>query len=688
MKKTHVFFILAPLANSIGLKIREWTRISLKKIIFEAYKRTKTNMDRNTLIGIVLIIGILFTFQIMNQPSEEELNERRIQQEQAFLADSIAKVEKMALVNSQPDVAEIDSTLTSEERDSIAAVKLAENNSVLTQKYNVFAPAAQGSDDYFTIENEDLILTIASKGGKIVKTELKKYQNYTSYMVAKDSLKDIPAKDLPILQPLQLFDEDSSDMYFNFEMKSSKDIKTNELFFVPIKKETDKIVLRAQTSQEGSFIEMNYSLTENYNVEYSIDFVGLEGIVDGDEMKFNWEMKSLITEKEAEGQSRMSSVFYKPSDDGRTYLSEMTEDSEELESKTDWVAFKHCYFSSVVISKEGFEKGGSVFSRPLKTGTYSDEYKAELNVGTEIDNRTSIPLTFFFGPNDYDILASHENEMEDIIDLGWGIFRWTAKWLIKPIFNFLNNFGLAMGLIILLVTLAVRLIILPLTYKNYKSSAKMKVLKPEITKINEKFKDGDMAEKQRETMALYRKSGVNPMAGCLPIFIQMPILLAVFKFFPSNIDLRQRSFLWAEDLSTYESIYDLGFNIPAYGDHVSLFTLLMCISTIFYTKMNSSQMSMPSQPGMPNMKVIMYLMPLMMLFFLNSFSAGLTYYYLCGNLVTMGLMLLVKKYMIDENKIRATIELNKTKPKKQSAFQKRMEEAMKQQQAVQKSKKK
>ncbi len=651
-------------------------------------REQKQVMDRNTLIGIVLIIGILFTFQILNQPSEEELQQRREQQEQAMLADSIAQLEKQEKLATQSNEVAIDSTLTQEQRDSIFSAQQSELNNKLTQSYSVFASSAQGKKEYFVIENDDLKITISSKGGEIVKTELKKYQSYKNYMRAKDSLKDTPSKELPILEPLQLFDEDSSSMFFTFEMNGSKDIQTKELYFVPVKTEKDNIILRAQTTQAGSFIEMNYSLTENYNVEYSLDFVGLEGVVEGDDMTFNWEMKSLITEKEAEGQSRMSSVFYKPSDDGRTYLSEMTEDSEELESKTDWVAFKQCYFSSVVISKEGFEKGGSVYSRPIKNGTYSDEYRAELNVATEIDNRTSVPMTFFFGPNDYDILASHNNEMEDIIDLGWGIFRWTAKWLIKPIFNFLNNFGLAMGLIILLVTLAVRIIILPLTYKNYKSSAKMKVLKPEITQINEKYKDGDMAEKQRETMALYRKSGVNPMAGCLPIFIQMPILLAVFKFFPSNIDLRQRSFLWAEDLSTYESVYDLGFSIPAYGDHVSLFTLLMCISTIFYTRMNSSQMSMPSQPGMPNMKVIMYLMPLMMLFFLNSFSAGLTYYYLCGNLVTMGLMLLVKKYMIDEEKIRATIELNKTKPKKQSAFQKRMEEAMKQQQAAQKAKKK
>ena len=507
-------------------------------------------------------------------------------------------------------------------------------------------------------------------------------------MKAKDSLKDTPAKDLPILEPIQLFDRDSSDMYFNIELRDGRDFKTSDLYFVPVKQENDELILRAKTAEEGKFIEMNYFLKENYNVDFSLDFVGLEENVKGEEMFLNWEMTSLLTEKEAEGQSRMSSVFYKPKEDGRTYLNEFSEDQADLETPTEWVAFKHCYFSSIVMSKEGFKKGGDVFSKPIKKGNYADQYKAKINVSTNIDNRTSIPMTFFFGPNDYDVLASHNNELEDIIDLGWGIFRWTAKWLIKPIFNFLNGFNLAMGLIILLVTIIVRLLILPLTYKNYKSSAKMKVLKPEIAEINEKYKDKDPAEKQRATMALYRKTGVNPMAGCLPIFIQMPILLAVFRFFPSSIDLRQRSFLWAEDLSTYESVMNLPFEIPFYGDHVSLFTLLLCISTIFYTRMNSNQMSMPSQSGMPNMKIIMYMMPLMMLFFLNNYAAGLTFYYFCGNLITMGLMLLVKNYFIDEKKIRATIEDNKKKPKKQSAFQKRLEEAMKQQQAAQKAKKK
>ena len=639
-------------------------------------------MDKNTIIGIVLILGILFTFNFLNKETAEQQLAR--EQVEAKYNDSIQELKNVEQLAENVEEVEVITVSDSASPNFGMIDSLAQSK--LTKQFGIFASASQGAANYYTIENDLLKLTLSSKGGKVMKAELKKYQSYPNYMIARDSLKDIAAKDLPILEPLQLFDEDSSTMFFDIAMNSSKNLKTSDLYFTPIKTESNNIVLRAKTSEEGKYIEMSYKLEDNYDVDFNLTFAGLEDEVEG-KIDLNWEMKSLITEKEAEGQSRMSSVFYKPSDDGRTYLSELTEAEEELESKTDWVAFKHCYFSSMVMSENGFEKGGNVYSNPIKTAKYSDEYKAVINVSTEIDDKTKVPLKFFFGPNEYEVLKAHDNESEDIIDLGWGVFRWTAKWLIMPIFNFLNGLGIAMGIIILLVTIAVRLIILPLTYKNYKSSAKMKVLKPEIEEINAKFKDGDAAKKQQATMALYRQTGVNPMAGCLPLFIQMPILLAVFRFFPSSLELRQRSFLWAEDLSTYESVMDLGFNIPFYGDHVSLFTLLLCISTIFYTRMNSSQMSMPSNPGMPNMKIIMYMMPLMMLFFLNNYAAGLTFYYFCGNLITMGLMIFVKKYLISEDKIRATIDSNKLKPKKQSAFQQRMQEAMKQQQAQKKGKK-
>ena len=300
-----------------------------------------------------------------------------------------------------------------------------------------------------------------------------------------------------------------------------------------------------------------------------------------------------------------------------------------------------------------------------------------------ITANTSIPLSFYFGPNDYELLKSRGAEQEDIINLGWGIFGYVNKIMIIPIFNVIKKMGLSIGLLIILLTLIIRLIVLPLTYKNYKSSAKMRVLKPEIEKINEKYKDGkkDAMKKQQETMALYKSTGVNPMAGCLPMIIQMPILFAAFRFFPASLDLRQKSFLWAEDLSAYDSIYAWsGFEIPFYGNHISLLTILMCISTLFYTRMNNNSMAQPSQPGMPNMKVMMYIFPFMMLFFFNNFASGLSLYYLAGNLISMGLMFTIKKYMVDEDKIRLQLDSNKLKPKKKSKFQQRLEDAAKQRQ--------
>ncbi len=281
--------------------------------------------------------------------------------------------------------------------------------------------------------------------------------------------------------------------------------------------------------------------------------------------------------------------------------------------------------------------------------------------------------------------------MEDIINLGWGIFGWVNIWFIQPVFDLLRSSGFAYGLIILLVTLAVKIVITPLTYKNYKSSAKMKVLKPEIERINEKYPGTDqMLKRQQETQALYRSTGVNPLAGCLPMLIQMPILLAIFRFFPSSIHLRHESFLWADDLSSYDAIASWAGEIPVlsyiYGNHVSLFTLLMAASTLWYTVINSANMATPQQPGMPNMKVIMYIFPFLMIFFFNSFSAGLSYYYLCGNLFNIAIMWGIKKFFIDEDKILATIEENKKKPVKKNKFMQRMEEVQKQQLAAKKKK--
>ncbi len=659
-------------------------------------------MDRNMFIGIALMVGILITFNVLNQPSAEEVaqmeQERMIQDSIAqakLVVDSIATKE-IAQVQAEDKLASVPDSLLvgldSTAKDSVANVYQAQ---VLAKakadKLDVFSPSGVGSNTFYTIENDKLRLKISSKSGRVASVYLKEYQSYDDYMVAKKQAGD--KGDVNIIKPLQLFDADSSSQYVGFSLSNGKKIQTNDLYFTPTSVSKDKIVLTAKTTDPSKYIEYTYKIKpDSYNVDYNLALVGLQDVVKGEDLTLNWGLKSLATEKLALGkstnQSRMSSVFYKPKGLGREYLSEMMPDARTLENKTEWVAFKHCYFSSIIMQEEGFLKNSFVGSRPIMGNKYSDIYVANLDISRTINSRTDIPLSYYFGPNDYDILAAQEKELEDIIDYGWGVFRVVNKFLIRPIFNFFNGFGLGLGIIILLVTICVRLIVLPLTYKNYKSSAKMKVLKPEIAEINEKYKGGDAMKKQQETMALYRKTGVNPMAGCLPMFIQMPILIAVFRFFPASLELRQESFLWAEDLSSYESIVDLPFTIPAYGSHVSLFTLLLCISTIFYTRMNSSQMSMPTQQGAPNMKMIMYLMPVMMLFFLNSYASGLTFYYFCGNLLTMGLMLLVKKYMIDENKLRAQIEENKKKPKQKSKFQQRMDQMVKQQQAKQQARKK
>jgi YidC/Oxa1 family membrane protein insertase len=649
-------------------------------------------MDKNTFIGIALIAGILITFSVLNQPSKEELAKVRQQQ---IEMDSLASINNNPVIDSvlkeadkaKKELAELPASILenvdSTRKDSVVQAYLVSKKAgELQKKFDIFSPAASGDNTSYTLQNDKLIVTIDSKGGRITSARLKDFQSYDNYMLAKEA-NGGKSKGAKIIEPLQLFDGDSSYQYFELPMTSSKKIKTDELFFEPVSITENKLVLRAKTNSSDKYIDFTYGLKDGkYDVVYNVSLVGLQDDVDGNNLGFNWEMKSLSTEKLVDNEQLSSNIFFKHKGGDYDYLGERRDDNIDTEDAISWVAFKHNYFSSMIISDEGFAKGSSLFSGPiLNSNKYANYYKADLDISRIINPNTSVNLSFYFGPNDYDILASYDNGMEDVINLGWGIFRWTNKWMIMPIFNFLYGFGWSMGLIILLVTIIVRLIILPLTYKNYKSSAKMKVLKPEIAEITEKYKDGDAVKKQQETMALYRKTGVNPMAGCLPMFIQMPILIAVFRFFPSTIELRQKAFLWAEDLSSYESIYQLPFEIPAYGSHVSLFTLLLCISTIFYTRMNSNQMSMPSQPGMPNMKVIMYLMPIMMLFFLNSYAAGLTFYYFCGNLLTMGLMLLVKKYMIDEDKIRAKIDENKKKPKTKSNFQKKMDDLMKQQQA-------
>lgn len=640
-------------------------------------------MDKNSIIGLILIAGILIGFGLFNNdPVEEQTN---------TTTESVVAKDPTKLVTAEntdsTNIVQIDTTAIASDSVQIAidSQNQIKESALLEAKFGIFFPSASGDEDEYVLENDNIIVKISNKGARITEVKLKGYEAYENYV--NDETDEIT--------PLQLFDKDSSQQSLTIvPTNSNAALHSEDLFFsteapklVTVENEgsAKSIVFRLNTNDAGKYIDFIYSLKPNsYEVDYNINIVGLENDIEGD-LALAWNYKGLSTEKLVTQERNICGVYYKYQNDDRDYLSETGDDKESLEAKTQWIAFKHQYFSSILSSTEGFDHNNSNLEIKILGGEkYTKHYIANLNLSKAITPNTNIPMQFYFGPNDYEILSARENDQDDIINLGWGIFGWVNKIMIIPIFNVLNSIGLQIGLLIILLTLIIRLIILPLTYKNYKSSAKMRVLKPEIEKINEKFKDSkDSMKKQQETMALYRKTGVNPMAGCVPLLIQMPILFAAFRFFPASLDLRQKAFLWAEDLSAYDAILTWEAQIPflssIYGNHMSLFTILMCISTLFYTMMNNNSMAQPTQPGMPNMKVMMYIFPFMMLFFFNKFASGLSLYYLAGNLISMGLMFAIKKYMVDEDKIRLQLEENKKKPKKKSKFQQRLEEAAKQQ---------
>lgn len=648
-------------------------------------------MDKNTIVGLLLIGAILLTFSIFNE--SEEVPENKENQEHVaelvdslYTPDTLLPVEEVASANLLNDSLFMESVPANIKNDSVSlslfidsaeqAVadenkkKVANAKAILeSEKYGAFANAKEGKKKYITLENNKVIIRLSNKGGRIVDVRLKEYESWQDYHDTPDAV-----------EPMKMFEEETSIQSLRL-IHNENPIQTKDLFFetnasenVVVDTETKEVVFRLKTDQEGKYLEFKYTLApDKYDVDYSVSFVNLDDIIRKGDVDLQWGYQGMSTEKLASDERMTSTIMYRYFNEKRDYMSETSDDEVELEGQANWVAFKHKFFSSVLISEDGF-KEGKLTKKMLTDDRYNVSYAADISMPA-LDQAN---FKFFFGPNEQEVLASYENEMEGIINLGWGIFRWVNQIMIQPIFNMLKGTGMGLGIVILLVTLFVKIIITPLTYKNYLSSAKMRVLKPEVDKINEKYKDKpDPMKKQQETMALYKSTGVNPMAGCIPMLIQMPILLAVFRFFPSSIYLRHESFLWADDLSSYDSIWDFGFDIPIYGDHMSLFALLMAASTLVYTLMNSSQMT--TQPGMPNMKIIMYFFPVMMLFFFNKYSAGLSYYYLCGNLMNIGIMWGIKKYMIDEDKIKFQLAENKKKPKKQSAFQKRMEDMAKKQ---------
>lgn len=621
-------------------------------------------MDRNSIIGFLLIGLILIGYSIYFSPSEAEIAQQKAQR------DSIALVEelqaKAAAESAQKNGIEEEATEASV--DVTSSLSDSAKAEVYKDKYGIFAPAAEAIDKHYTIENDFVKLTITAKGGRPAQVQLKNYQT-------SDSL------------PLLLFDEKTSSFDVNF-YSDNRFIHSNELYFEGSKdsvvasgEKAESLRFKLKTNDPKKFIEYVYTIAPNsYLVDFKVNYVGLPEIVQANAgaVSLAWSIQAPLKEKSRKNEIAASTIYFKYNDEKVDYLSPTSYEKVDLDANIEWISFKQQYFSAALLAENGFKKANSDYeAKELTNERYTKEMSTNLTI--DLDEKGSAAMQFYFGPNHYQTLKTIGHDFEDQIDLGWTVFSWVNKILVIPVFNFLDDYNLNYGLIILLLTIFIKVLLFPITYKNYLSSARMKVLKPEMDELNERYKDEDPIKKQQAVMTLYKQAGVNPLAGCIPMLLQLPILYAMFRFFPASIELRQESFLWAKDLSTYDSILDLGFEIPFYGDHVSLFTILMAVSTFLYSKYNM-QATMQSGPQAQQMKIIMYFMPVMLLGVFNGSSAGLSFYYFAANMISVLQQWIIKKFFINEDAIHRQIQENKKKPaaQKKSGFQKRLEEMAKQ----------
>ncbi|MBN2214216.1 MAG: membrane protein insertase YidC [Bacteroidales bacterium] len=611
-------------------------------------------MDRNSIIGIIIIVGILVIYSIINKPTEEE-KERRQHTIDSLNALRQEQVEKERELERQQDSV----------RNIPISIDETVSKQLLIQELGDFARAATGVNEFYTIENDLLKLTISTKGGRPYSVMLKDYKTSDS-------------------QPLILFSGDSTIFGFNFGYQN-RIISTNDLFFTPSMENkqlyagNDSVSLSMRLNAGDSmYMEYIYTMYKGkYMVGLSINMAGLGDISTSlsESIDLNWEMYASQHENNKKNENIYTTIYYKPYEDDVDYFRSRTgkeKQSEEIFTKVEWVAFKNQFFSSVLIADKPFENATIEYTNLPEEDKYLKKFVAQIGVPYTHTASESVDLKFYFGPNKYNLLKKYkEHELKDLVTVGRGIIKWINQFVIISIFDWLSKFIGNYGIIILLLTIIIKIGLLPLTYRSYLSQAKMKVLKPQIDELNKKYPKGKEMEKQQATMALYKKAGASPFGGCLPQLLQFPILFAMFRFFPTSIELRQESFLWAKDLSTYDSILDLPFSIPlGYGDHVSLFTLLMTVSTII--SMRVSSQSTASTQQMPGMKGMMYIMPVMFMFILNSFSAALTYYYFLANMITFGQNWLFKQF-IDEEALLKKMQARQAKPKKKSGWQQRME---------------
>ena len=625
-------------------------------------------MDKNTIIGFSLIGLILLGFWQLNKPNEKEV------QAQKRYNDSIALVQQAKV---QAETA-INKTATVSKDSAIGTDTAAISNS-----FGDFSASAKGEEKFYTLENELIKLTISSKGGRIYSAQLKNYKTH-------DTL------------PLMLFDGKESSMGFTLVTKNNRVLNSKDLYFEPVSAVTkdasgnQTLIMRLKTTGTA-YMDFAYTLpVKNYMLSFGIKANGMTAVMPAgiNSLDMQWSSKIRQQESSRKTENRYSAVEYKYVADDVEKLSESKNEEKELPNKVKWIAFKDQFFSSILIANQDITSATLKTKVEDETSKYLKAYEAEMSVA--FDPTGKVPTTFqlFLGPNQYKLLSSFDDKSDSklglnkIIPLGWGIFGWVNRYAIIPMFNLFSKFLSNFGLIILLMTIAIKLVLSPLTYKSYISSAKMRVLKPEIDEINARIPADKAAERQKATMDLYGKVGVSPMSGCLPSLLQMPILIALFNFFPASIELRQQSFLWAKDLSSYDAIFSWSTHIPLIGNHISLFCILMTITSVVYTHLNMA--SSGGQEQIPGMKWMMYLMPVAFMFMFNDYASGLSYYYFIATLFSV-IQTYIIRTTVDEKKLLAQLHAkrasNAKKPAKKGGFMDRLEKMQREQQKTVKGKK-
>jgi len=607
-------------------------------------------LDVNSLIGFGLIFVILIYMFYINQPTPEELAaKQQAEREAAAIQGNSASTEAVDYNQSAQAIQDINPTDSS----AVAAYK----SSMGAFSFTSIVPGNT------LLENDVLRVEVSHKGGQLVLAQNKKYNTYDSV-------------------PVYLIKDGNATFNISFTTQDNRIIQTKDLYFEPLTATNDQVEVLSMKAKisDSEYLLFEYSLPEDsYMLDFKIKSVGLSGFFNPtQDPQLQWDLKTIRHSKSVQYENRYTRLNYKFEEDKLDKLSDSSDD-DATEQAVEWVSYRQHFFSTIIAFSPALETASfnstNLIKEESKTIGYTKIYetKAPLQlVGGVLD----YDMNVYLGPTDVKELAKFPTlGLEDSIPFGWGIFGWINRYVFTPTYTFLIGY-LPYGIAIIVMTILVRLLMSPVTYKSYLSQAKMKVLKPEITEINDKFKDNAM-KKQQETMKIYNKAGVNPMSGCVPALVQMPIFYALFMFFPTSFALRQKSFLWADDLSSYDTILELPFYIPFYGDHVSLFPILASVAIFFYMMMTTGQ-NMPTQPGMPNMKFIIYLSPVMMLIFFNSYASGLSLYYFVSNLITIFIMLAIKNFILDDDKIHARIQANKEKPKKEGKFQAKMREIMEQ----------